>query len=101
MAITGPATTGTLFKLDHEWTKGVLLMGPSGTGKTDLAIAVLNEVKMHCNTLMLKCSDLLSPYFAETSQNINAVFTFAHNIGPIIFWGNHLAARAFLWEHIW
>lgn len=63
--------------------KGVLLIGPPGCGKTQIARAVAGESKVpfyHVNS-----SDLLSPIVGHSERKIRSLFNRAKMTGGIIF----------------
>lgn len=57
---------------DSESGVRILLLGPSGTGKT----AYVEQVskKMNKPLIIIRASEILSPYVGETEQNIKAAF---------------------------
>lgn len=65
----------------HEVGK-LLFVGPPGTGKTSLALAMAAE--MHMPLLEVRLSMVTSQYLGETSKNIDRIFEFAKKITPCI-----------------
>lgn len=63
-------------------TKGVLLFGPSGTGKTLLANALAQDSKVPVHSLM--GSELFSKVLGETDARLRAFFTKATSSGPSV-----------------
>lgn len=71
-------------KYGLEPLNGVLLYGPPGTGKTFIASALAEECGRYF--IYVKPSDVLSPYYGESAQNIRRVFEEAeYNAPSIIF----------------
>ena len=66
-----------------QQTLSVLLYGPVGTGKTQLADAIANEARQ-CVYIKCKSSDLLGKYRGESSKAIDLLFTMAGALGPSI-----------------
>lgn len=62
--------------------RGVLLTGPSGTGKTLLARAVISE--SGANVVSIRGGDLLSRFYGETESRLRAVFEQAVEKAPSI-----------------
>ncbi|KAI0239258.1 Peroxisome biogenesis factor 1 [Lamellibrachia satsuma] len=59
---------------------GLLLYGPSGTGKTLLAAAVAKECHLHF--IHIKGPELLSKYIGASEQAVRDMFTRAHSARP-------------------
>ncbi|HUU76273.1 MAG TPA: ATP-binding protein [Methanoregulaceae archaeon] len=60
----------------------LLFVGPSGTGKTSLALALSHE--MHLPIIEVRLSMITSQYLGETSKNIDRIFDFAKKLAPCI-----------------
>ncbi len=60
----------------------LLFVGPPGTGKTSLALALSRE--LHMPVLEVRLSMITSQYLGETSKNIDRIFEFAKKIAPCI-----------------
>ncbi|MDD1678729.1 MAG: ATP-binding protein [Methanomicrobiales archaeon] len=60
----------------------LLFVGPPGTGKTSLALALTRE--LHMPVLEVRLSMITSQYLGETSKNIDRVFEFAKKMAPCI-----------------
>jgi hypothetical protein len=60
----------------------LLFVGPPGTGKTTLALALSRE--LHMPVLEVRLSMVTSQYLGETSKNIDRIFEFAKKIAPAI-----------------
>lgn len=65
----------------HEVGK-LLFVGPPGTGKTSLALALSHE--MHLPIIEVRLSMITSQYLGETSKNIDRIFDLAKKIAPCI-----------------
>mmetsp|Transcript_18672 Transcript_18672/g.40124 ORF Transcript_18672/g.40124 Transcript_18672/m.40124 type:complete len:1755 (+) Transcript_18672:48-5312(+) len=63
-------------------TKGVLLFGPPGTGKTMLAKAVASE--SGANFMYCSMSSLASKWFGDGEKHVRALFSIAHKIAPTV-----------------
>ncbi len=62
--------------------RGVLLFGPSGTGKTLLAKAVATESE--ANFITVKGPELISKFVGESERGIRKVFRRARQVSPVI-----------------
>lgn len=60
-------------------SKGLLLYGPGGTGKTSLVSASVNEIP-NCAVFAIRPSDIKGSYEGETEKNITAKFKCARQI---------------------
>jgi predicted AAA+ superfamily ATPase len=65
----------------HEVGK-LLFVGPPGTGKTSLALAMSRT--MHMPVLEVRLSMVTSQYLGETSKNIDRIFELAKKLAPSI-----------------
>lgn len=65
----------------HEVGK-LLFVGPPGTGKTSLALAMSRT--MHMPVLEVRLSMVTSQYLGETSKNIDRIFELAKKLSPSI-----------------
>lgn len=60
----------------------LLFVGPPGTGKTSLALAMSRT--MHMPVLEVRLSMVTSQYLGETSKNIDRIFDLAKQLSPAI-----------------
>ena len=60
----------------------LLFVGPPGTGKTSLALAMSHT--MHMPVLEVRLSMITSQYLGETSKNIDRIFELAKKLSPAI-----------------
>lgn len=70
--LKSPALRERYKKFGVELYKGILLTGPSGTGKTALARAIAGEVK--APFFAVKITDVMGTYHGVTEQNIHQIF---------------------------
>jgi transitional endoplasmic reticulum ATPase len=68
--------------LSHTLTKGILLHGPSGTGKTLLAKAVATESE--ANFISVKGPELISKWVGESERGIREIFRRARQASPCV-----------------
>lgn len=63
-------------------TKGILLHGPPGTGKTSLACACARHagVKLFC----VNGPEVISQYYGESEQAVHAIFETAREAAPSV-----------------
>ncbi|MGZ7116701.1 MAG: CDC48 family AAA ATPase [Methanobacterium sp.] len=92
-AVEWPLTNSEDFKrLGIQPSKGVLLFGPPGTGKTMLTKAVATESR--ANFISVKGSEILSKWFGESERKISEIFKKARQAAPCIVFFDELDAIA-------
>src|ERR671928_777281 len=69
-------------KIGHTVPKGILLHGPSGTGKTMLAKAVATESE--ANFIGVKGPELMSKWVGESEKGIREIFRRARQAAPCV-----------------
>src|SRR5438034_4095360 len=69
-------------KLGHNMPKGLLMHGPSGTGKTLLAKAVATESE--ANFISVRGPELLSKWVGESERGIREIFRRARQAAPCV-----------------
>src|SRR5918995_1387321 len=69
-------------KLGHAMPKGLLMHGPSGTGKTLLAKAVATESE--ANFISVRGPELLSKWVGESERGIREIFRRARQASPCV-----------------
>ena len=79
-------------KLGHTIPKGVLLHGPSGTGKTLLAKAVATESE--ANFISVKGPELLSKWVGESEKGIREIFRRARQASPCVIFFDEIDSIA-------
>lgn len=84
IARIGTAIENRDFLRDHNISEvgKLLFVGPPGTGKTSLALAVCHE--LHMPVLEVRLSMVTSQYLGETSKNIDRIFELAKSLSPCI-----------------
>jgi len=88
-----PLTHSEDFKrIGIQPSKGVLLFGPPGTGKTMLSKAVATESK--ANFISVKGSEILSKWFGESEKKIAEIFKKAKQASPCIVFFDEIDAIA-------
>jgi len=91
--IEWPLEYAELFeRADTAPPKGVLLTGPSGTGKTLLAKAVAHECGV--NFISIKGPELLSKWVGDSEARVRDVFKIARLSSPCIIFFDELEAIA-------
>mmetsp|Transcript_26584 Transcript_26584/g.54534 ORF Transcript_26584/g.54534 Transcript_26584/m.54534 type:complete len:384 (+) Transcript_26584:1538-2689(+) len=73
-------------------SKGVLLYGPPGCGKTLLAKAIANECQV--NFISVKGPELLNMWFGQSEANVRNVFDKARQAAPCILFFDELDSIA-------
>lgn len=88
-----PLTNSEDFKrIGIQPSKGILLFGPPGTGKTMLSKAVATESK--ANFISVKGSEILSKWFGESERKIAEIFKKAKQASPCIIFFDEIDAIA-------
>ncbi|RZC77329.1 hypothetical protein C5167_001525 [Papaver somniferum] len=73
-------------------SKGVLLYGPPGCGKTLLAKAIANECQ--ANFISIKGPELLTMWFGESEANVRGIFDKARQSAPCVLFFDELDSIA-------
>jgi transitional endoplasmic reticulum ATPase len=79
-------------KLGHSIPKGILLHGPSGTGKTLLAKAVATESE--ANFIAVKGPELMSKWVGESEKGIREMFRRAKQAAPCVIFFDEIDSIA-------
>ncbi len=92
-AVEWPLKFSDLYKsIGYNMPKGVLLFGPSGTGKTLLAKAVATESE--ANFISIRGPELLSKWVGESERGVREVFRRARQASPCIIFFDEIDAIA-------
>ena len=79
-------------KIGHTVPKGILLHGPSGTGKTLLAKAVATE--SDANFISIKGPELLSMWVGESERGMREIFRRARQASPCVIFFDEIDSIA-------
>ncbi|HET7147813.1 MAG TPA: CDC48 family AAA ATPase [Candidatus Nitrosopolaris sp.] len=92
-AVEWPLRYPNLYKeLSHTVPRGILLHGPSGTGKTMLAKAVATESE--ANFISVKGPELISKWVGESERGIREVFRRARQASPCVIFFDEIDSIA-------
>src|SRR5437870_5639893 len=92
-AVEWPLRYSDLYSaIGYEMPKGVLLHGPSGTGKTLLAKAVATESE--ANFISIRGPELLSKWVGESERGVREVFRRARQASPCLIFFDEIDAHA-------
>jgi len=83
---------GLYDKLGHTMPRGILLHGPSGTGKTLLAKAVATESE--ANFISVRGPELLSKWVGESERGIREIFKRARTSSPCVIFFDEIDSIA-------
>jgi len=83
---------GLYEKLGHKMPRGILLHGPSGTGKTLLAKAVATESE--ANFVSVRGPELLSKWVGESERGIREIFRRARQVSPCVIFFDEIDSIA-------
>jgi len=92
-AVEWPLKFPDLYKtIGYNMPKGILLFGPSGTGKTLLAKAVATESES--NFISVRGPELLSKWVGESERGVREVFKRARQAAPCIIFFDEIDSIA-------
>lgn len=79
-------------KLNMDIPKGILFVGPSGTGKTLLARVIANESEAHF--ISINGSEIISKFYGESEKKLRNIFEEAEEKSPSIIFIDHIDSLA-------
>jgi transitional endoplasmic reticulum ATPase len=92
-AVEWPLKYGDLYgKIGYTMPKGIMVYGPSGTGKTLLAKAVATESE--ANFISVRGPELLSKWVGESERGVREVFRRARQASPCVIFFDEVDAIA-------
>jgi transitional endoplasmic reticulum ATPase len=92
-AVEWPIRFPQIYKqLGHTAPKGILLHGPSGTGKTMLAKAIATESE--ANFIGVKGPELISKWVGESEKGIRDIFKKARQASPCVIFFDEIDSIA-------
>ncbi len=92
-AVEWPMKYPTLYaSMGHRMPRGILLYGPSGTGKTLLAKAVATQSE--ANFISVRGPELLSKWVGESERGIREVFRRARQSSPCVIFFDEIDSIA-------
>jgi transitional endoplasmic reticulum ATPase len=92
-AVEWPLKYSDLYdKIGYTMPKGIMLYGPSGTGKTLLAKAVATESE--ANFISVRGPELLSKWVGESERGIREIFRRARQASPCVIFFDEVDALA-------
>ncbi len=92
-AVEWPLRYPELYKaIGYSMPRGILLYGPSGTGKTLLAKAVATESE--ANFISIRGPELLSKWVGESERGVREVFRRARQAAPCVIFFDEIDALA-------
>ena len=80
-------------KVNIEIPKGILFEGPSGTGKTLLARAIITE-NMHYNIISIIAPEIVQKHYGEAEKELREIFKRAQIRAPSIIFIDHIDSIA-------
>ncbi|WP_252176750.1 AAA family ATPase [Endozoicomonas sp. 4G] len=83
---------GLLKHFGQKTSRGVLLYGPPGCGKTQLAKALANDCQ--ANFISIKGPELLTMWFGESERNVRDLFEKARQSAPCILFFDEIDSLA-------